>query len=189
MDLWRPHRVEMPSALIRSLARSRMFVLIATEHAASSAHVAAEVREFLETGGSMIVITAGDISQAVWYPLIAGLPLSQKPRSLPEGGNTVPNIPTRIANLRPHEAEPACALLSRWTSTAAFVIISLRWIVEHSAMRGTRGISGGTRGGNPGSGRDHAGQGYTISQPSSARRQMLPLAGEKSRSGARNRHW
>jgi WD40 repeat protein len=125
VDLWETTPgVEMPSALIRSLARSRMFVLIATERAAASAHVAAEVREFLRTGGSMIVISAGDLSQAVWYPLIAGLPLSQETTQALAAGTPSPDILSRIVNSFGYTKRNRRVRQAFWATAIAVLVIT-----------------------------------------------------------------
>jgi WD40 repeat protein len=125
VDLWETTPgVEMPPALIRSLARSRMFVLIATERAAASAHVAAEVREFLKTGGSMIVITAGDLSQAVWYPLIAGLPLSQENTQALAAGTPSAEILSRIVNSFGYTKRNRRVRQAFWATAIAVLVIT-----------------------------------------------------------------
>jgi WD40 repeat protein len=125
VDLWETTPgVEMPPALIRSLARSRMFVLVATEHAAASVHVAAEVRQFLKTGGSMIVITAGDLNQAVWYPLIAGLPLSQEDTQALAAGTPSPEILTRIVNSFGYTKRNRRVRQAFWATAMAVLVIT-----------------------------------------------------------------
>ncbi len=117
VDLWETTPgADLPPKLRRALKWSKMFVLLGTEAAAGSKYVALELQEFLRTGGTVVPIDLGGMSQeAPWHSLITGLPITRdlRPEALVDG-------------------KPSEGVLSRVENSATFVRRNRR--IQYSAV-------------------------------------------------------
>lgn len=89
----------LPSGLVRTLTRASLFVLLGSEHVATSEPVQREVEVFLRTGRTVIPISfEGSLERAPWFPLIRGLSIARETTAaLRDGAPTDPVI-SRIVN-------------------------------------------------------------------------------------------
>lgn len=99
LDQWgAPPGTELPPALVLTLRRSNMLILLGTEEAANSRAVEQEVREFKRTGRSIIPVSFdGALEKAEWFAeLIAGVSIAHESLEALKSGKPSGHVVTRI---------------------------------------------------------------------------------------------
>jgi WD40 repeat protein len=98
LDLWgtQPGQ-QIPPQLRRAVRSSSLLVVAGSPGTAISESVQKEIREFLTTEGPIIPIDfSGAARNAIWWPLIEGLALSEESPDALETGNPTPQLLNRI---------------------------------------------------------------------------------------------
>lgn len=88
---------ELPLSLRKKISRSSVFILIGSENSYNSKAVEEEIKIFLKTGKSIVPITAGNVTRAIWYRLIEGMTISNEEAYFYEN-KISENLLTRLAN-------------------------------------------------------------------------------------------
>lgn len=100
LDQWSTAPDEgLPPPLLHALRHSRVLVLIGSEGALASAAVAAEIREFVKTGRTIIPIDVDHaLSRAVWVGLVVGLTRADEGQESFRAGKPSATVIERIEN-------------------------------------------------------------------------------------------
>jgi WD40 repeat protein len=107
---------EVPEDILKALRRSGALIIVATEKAYESTSVEREIREFLQTKRLIVPIDlCGRIFSAMWWPLLAGLPVSKDHES--DGHSRITAIDGQIA---PGTAGPLTEVVSRIENSIDF---------------------------------------------------------------------
>jgi WD40 repeat protein len=106
---------EVPERILGALRRSGTLIVIATEKACESLSVEQEIREFLPTKHLIVPIDlCGRIFSARWWPLLAGLPVSEDRRSDAQAETRV------LQGTKAQAVGPSAEVISRIENSIAF---------------------------------------------------------------------
>lgn len=98
LDLWgTPPGRQIPPQLRRAVRSSSLLVVVGSPGAATSESVQKEIQEFLTTEGPIIPVDfSGAARNAIWWPLIEGIALSEESPDALDTGNPTPQLLNRI---------------------------------------------------------------------------------------------
>lgn len=122
---------ELPESLKRTLRDSRMLVVIASDGASRSPHVALEIEEFSRTQRMVIPIDVGGaLDRARWLPLVRGLPIAEETDAAAlVVGKPSPGIVSRIENSARFTRRNRRLRLLSWLSVEIFSALAILSVI------------------------------------------------------------